>query len=143
MSLVKIKENRFPLVFDDLFKTDWLGGTSAVNNTGFNSPAVNIKDNEEEFVLEVAAPGRTRDSFNIELNNDRLTVSSIEKKENEENNKFTRKEFDYSTFKRIFRLPETIDNSKINASYKDGVLLITLPKKEEAKIQPKRFIEIS
>ena len=143
MSLVKIKENRFPLVFEGLFKTDWLGGTSAVNNTGFNSPAVNIKDTEEEFVIEVAAPGRTRDSFNIELNNDRLIVSSIEKNEIEENIRFTRKEFDYSTFKRIFRLPETIDNSKINASYKDGVLLITLPKKEEAKIQPKRFIEIS
>ena len=143
MSLVKIKENRFPLVFEDLLKTDWLGGTSAVNNTGFNSPAVNIKDSEEEFVLEVAAPGRTRDSFNIELNNDRLIVSSIEKNEIEENIRFTRKEFDYSTFKRIFRLPETIDNSKINASYKDGVLLITLPKKEEAEIQPKRFIEIS
>lgn len=138
-----IKEKKFPLVFEDLLKTDWLGGTSAVNNTGFNSPAVNIKDNEEEFVLEVAAPGRARDSFNIELNNDRLIVSSADENENKENIKFTRKEFDYSVFKRIFRLPETIDNSKINASCKDGVLLITLPKKEEAKIQPKRFIEIS
>lgn len=138
-----IKEKKFPLVFEDLLKTDWLGGTSAVNNTGFNSPAVNIKDNEEEFVLEVAAPGRARDSFNIELNNDRLIVSSADENEDKENIKFTRKEFDYSVFKRIFRLPETIDNSKINASCKDGVLLITLPKKEEAKIQPKRFIEIS
>ncbi|MAN27220.1 MULTISPECIES: Hsp20/alpha crystallin family protein [Mesonia] len=147
MSLVKrtAADNWLPSIFDDMFKTDWLGGTSNVNNIGVSIPAVNIQETEENFLVEVAAPGKTKEDFNIELDKDVLTISSETKKENkeEEKGKFTRREFSYSTFKRAFSLPETVDSTKINASYENGVLLINLPKKEEAKVQAKRMIEIS
>ncbi|MDQ7916852.1 Hsp20/alpha crystallin family protein [Mesonia sp. MT50] len=145
MSLVKRTENWLPSTFDDLLKTDWLGETSNVNNIGVSIPAVNIKESEDNFLVEVAAPGKGKEDFNIELNHDVLTISSENKKENKEDEKgkFTRREFSYHTFKRAFSLPETVDHKKINASYERGVLLINLPKKEEAKVQPKRLIEIS
>lgn len=147
MSLVKRNpDNWLPAVFDDMFKTDWLGGTTNVNRIGTSIPAVNIQENEDAFTVEVAAPGKTKEDFKIELNNDVLTISSEERKEDEtssNNGKYTRREFSYSTFKRAFGLPETVDSEKIAASYKNGVLEISLPKREEAKVQPKRMIEIS
>ena len=147
MSLIKRNEaNWLPSVFDDMFKADWLGGTTNVNSIGTSIPAVNIQESDDNFTVEVAAPGKTRDDFNIELDNDILTISSEEKKENEsteKNGRYTRKEFSYSNFKRAFSLPETVNNEKIAASYENGVLVINLPKKEEAKVQAKRMIEIS
>ena len=147
MSLIKGNEaNWLPSVFDDMFKTDWLGGTTNVNSIGTSIPAVNIQETDDNFSVEVAAPGKTKEDFNIELDNDVLTISSEEKKENETSDKkgrYTRREFSYSTFKRAFSLPETVDSQKISASYKNGVLEISLPKKEEAKVQAKRMIEIA
>ena len=147
MSLIKRNEATWlPSVFDDMFKTDWLGGTTNVNSIGTSIPAVNIQETEDNFSVEVAAPGKTKEDFNIELDNDVLTISSEEKKENEtseKNGRYTRKEFSYSTFKRAFSLPDSVDSEKISASYKDGVLIIELPKREEAKVQAKRMIEIS
>ncbi len=147
MSLMKTNQaNRLPSVFDDMFNNDWLGGTTNFKRIGTMVPAVNIYEDDDNFSVEVAAPGKTREDFNIELDNDILTISSEEKKEEksaEKNGRFTRKEFNYSNFRRAFTLPETVDNEKISASYENGVLMINLPKKEEAKVQPKRSIEIS
>ena len=147
MNLVKRNpENWLPLVFDDMFKNDWLGGTTHVNTVGTSIPAVNVQETEDDFVVAVAVPGKKKEDFNIELDNDVLTISSETKKENEVTEKegrFTRKEFNYSSFKRAFSLPETVHGEKISASYNNGVLEIHLPKKEEAKVQPKRMIEIS
>lgn len=147
MSLIKRNEaNWLPSVFDDMFKTDWLGGTTNVNSIGTSIPAVNIHESDDNFLVAVAAPGKTREDFRIELDNDVLTISSEEKKENEnseKNGRFTRKEFNYSTFKRAFSLPDSVDNEKISASYNNGVLEINIPKREEAKVQPKRMIEIA
>lgn len=146
MSLVKRNEaNWLPSALDDMFKADWLGGTTNVNSIGTSIPAVNIQESDENFLLALAAPGKVREDFKIELDNDVITISSEERKEqdpSEKNGKFTRKEFSYSTFKRAFSLPDTVDNEKISASYNNGVLEINLPKREEAKVQPKRMIEI-
>lgn len=148
MSIIKTNDaNWLPSVIDDMFKTDWLGGTTNVNSIGTSIPAVNILENDETFLVEVAAPGKDREDFKIELDNDILTISSMSKEEHkkEENmaEKYTRKEFSYKTFKRAFSLPESVDSGKISASYTNGVLEINLPKKEEAKVQPKRLIEIA
>ena len=146
MSIIKRNENWLPSVFDDMFKTDWLGGTTNVNNIGTRIPAVNIQESDENFIVEVAAPGKSKEDFKIELDNDVLTISAedkMEKETSEKNGKYTRREFSYSTFKRAFSLPDTVDNSKIAANYNNGVLEIALPKKEEAKVQAKRMIEIS
>jgi len=147
MSLIKRNEATWlPSVFDDMFKTDWLGGTTNVNSIGTSIPAVNIQETEDSFSVEVAAPGKMKEDFNIELDNDVLTISAEDKKENEttaKNGRYTRKEFSYNTFKRAFSLPESVDSKKISASYNNGVLEILLPKREEAKVQAKRMIDIT
>lgn len=147
MNLVKRNPDVWlPSVFDDVLKTDWLGGTTNVSKIGNNVPAVNIRETESDFFLEVAAPGKEKQDFKLELDNEVLTISSEEKKEIETTQtegKITRREFSYSSFKRVFTLPESVDVEKISASYDKGILQITLPKKEEARVQPKRMIEIS
>lgn len=138
--------NWLPSVLDDMFKTDWMGGTANSNSIGARIPAVNIQETEDFFKLEVAAPGKSREDFHIELDNEILTISSEEKEETEntqKNERYTRKEFSYNNFKRVFSLPETVNGEQISASYNNGILTINLPKKEEAKIPPKRMIEIS
>lgn len=137
--------NWLPSVLDEMFKTDWMGGTANSNNFGARIPPVNIQETEDFFKLEVAAPGKIRKDFHIELDNEILTISSEEKdeKETQDNGRYTRREFSYNNFKRIFSLPETVNGEQISASYESGILTINLPKKEEAKIPPKRMIEIS
>lgn len=146
MSLIKSNEtNWLPSVLDDMFKTDWLGGTSGMGNIGTRIPAVNIQETEDNFMLALAAPGKSKKEFNIELDNNVLTISSKDKEEkskSESERYFTRKEFSFNNFKRAFSLPETVEGEKISAAYKNGVLEINLPKKEEAKQQAKRMIEI-
>ncbi|HLU81317.1 MAG TPA: Hsp20/alpha crystallin family protein [Flavobacteriaceae bacterium] len=146
MTLVKRRNNDWlPSVFDDFFRNDWLADRMNLNNIGMNVPAVNIQDNENEFVVELAAPGKKKEDFNIELDNEVLTISSEEKKENrsEEKGKYTRREYSYNSFTRSFTLPDSANSDKIAANYEDGVLKITIPKREDAKIPSRRKIEIS
>jgi HSP20 family protein len=108
------------------------------------APSVNIRENEENFLLDLAAPGLKKEDFKINLDNNVLTISSEMKEENEEKNeKFTRREFYFNSFSRSFTLPKTIDLDKIKADYKDGILSIALPKREEAKVAINREIAIS
>ena len=139
MSLVKRNNLFFPNM-EDFFGPDWFGGISNEVNT---LPAVNIKENEKNFELDLAIPGQKRDDFNIELDEHVLTVSMEHKTEDESiTDSYTRKEFSYTSFRRAFTLPESIDEGKIDAAYKEGILRITLPKKEEALPKPKRLISI-
>ncbi len=143
MNLVKRKNTDwFPAIFDEFFKPDWIGG---MQNFGANVPAVNIKETETDFLIEFAAPGKKKEDFNIEVENDVLTISSENKTNHEEKDKegrYTRREFSYSSFKRSFTLPETVNEAKIKASYQDGVLKLELPKHEEALPKPKKLIKI-
>jgi len=140
MSIVRRNNLVFPSLMNEIFKPDWFGGMENLNSS---VPAVNIKENEKDFELELAVPGRKKDDFNIEIDNNILTVSSEIKTEDEvyEDN-YTRREFGFSSFKRAFTLPETIDEDKIKADYVDGLLRFTLPKKKEALPKPKRMIEL-
>ncbi|MDG3583582.1 Hsp20/alpha crystallin family protein [Galbibacter pacificus] len=145
MSLVRRNNSLFPSFFDEVLKPDWFGG---IENFSSSVPAVNIKEEDNKFSLEVAAPGMKKEDFNVEIDKNILTVSADVKKESEEkdskeNARYSRKEFSYTSFKRIFTLPETVDSDKINATYEDGVLVLALPKKEEALPKPKRLIEIA
>lgn len=109
------------------------------------SPAVNIKEGKDNFSIEVAAPGMKKEDFSIEVENNVLTISSeTENKldEKDSDGKYTRKEFSYRSFRRSFTLPESAETEKISASYVDGVLDISIPKKEEAKEKPSRRIEV-
>ncbi|WP_190809354.1 Hsp20/alpha crystallin family protein [Flagellimonas sp. S3867] len=140
MSLVKRNNMFFPSLMDDFLNPDWFGG---VDNLKTSVPAVNIKDNTDGFEIELAVPGGKKEDFKVEVENDVLAISSEAKSENQETKEnYTRKEFSYTSFKRAFTLPETVDGSKIDAKYEDGILKVTLPKKEEALPEPKRMISI-
>lgn len=107
-------------------------------------PAVNIREREDHFLLELAAPGMKKDDFKIKLDNNVLTISSEQKEESEETKeKFTRKEFHYQSFSRSFTLPKSVDLDKIKADYNNGVLSLNMPKREEAKVAINREIAIS
>ncbi len=148
MTLVKRNTGLFPSVpsfFDDFFTRDLFDWPKS--NIGASLPAVNIRENEDNYEVEVAAPGLAKDDFHVELNNNVLTISSKKEEKSEEKDKdgnYTRREFSYTSFERSFTLPQdVVDVDKINAKYKDGVLYLALPKKEEAKPKPVKTIKIS
>lgn len=139
MTLVK-KSNSpfFPSLMDELFRPD-LGG----RQLNFNVPPVNIRETEQAFEVELSAPGKRKEDFNIEVDQDLLTISSEVKTEtNLENGKYSRREFTSSSFKRSFTLPESVKDDEIKASYESGILKISLPKKEEALPKAKRLIDV-
>jgi HSP20 family protein len=141
MNLIKRNSNViFPALLDEIFKPDWNGGIQNFNTT---IPAVNIKESETDFKLELFAPGMKKEDFNIEIDQRTLSISSEKQAETEENNeKYSRKEFSFTSFKRTFNLPETVNFDAIEANYESGILNLRLPKKEEALPKPKRMIEI-
>lgn len=113
------------------------------SNSGFSSPAVNIKENKDGFMLEIAAPGFQKDQFKLSLDHNVLTVSAENKQETEKTEgKYTRREFSYGSFRRSFTLPETIQAEKIDAEYQYGVLMVNLPKKDEAKVKAVKEISV-
>lgn len=129
---------------DDLFETGMGAGFLSNFNTGMTLPAVNIKENKDEFFLEIAVPGMKKSDFNIDVENKVLSISSEKTEENvEKEENYTRREFGYSSFKRTFTLPDTIDSEHINAKYNDGILIVHLPKREEAKEKPAKRISVS
>ena len=123
--------------------TDW--GSSNFSSTDTTLPAVNVKENDEAFEIEVAAPGMSKKDFKINLENNLLTISSEkeEQRKEVEKGRFTRREFSYQSFQRSFTVPETlVEGDKISEKYCDGILCINLPKREEIKPKPAREISI-
>lgn len=107
-------------------------------------PAVNVIENTEGFKIELAAPGLQKADFKLNLEKNQLTISAQkEQKEEESADKYTRREFKYTSFQRTFTLPNSVDGEKIVATYTDGILTVALPKREEAKEKPAREIEIA
>ena len=149
MKLAKVSDRLFPTFpsfIDNLLSRDLMDwNNSNFSSTSSTIPAVNIKENNESFVIEVAAPGMNKEDFKVDLENNRLTVSAEKEEEkNESNDRYTRREFRYSSFRRQFNVPvETINGDQIQAAYKDGILTLTLPKREELKPKPARIIEIN
>ena len=139
--------NSFPALFDDFFNRDLFNwGQSNFSDTNTTIPAVNIKETNDNYEVEVAAPGMTKKDFKVELDGNVLTISSEKSNENQEKEEsnYSRREFSYQSFLRTFNLPkEVVDADKIQARYSDGVLYLLIPKKEEAKQKPPRLIQIS
>jgi HSP20 family protein len=128
---------RMPFLFDDYFKpwNEWFdNGNSNLWGTAMNIPAVNITEHKNEYEVSLAVPGMKKDDFKIDVEGNMLTISSEKEESKEEKDKkFTRKEYNYSSFSRSFTLPEEINREKIDAKYNNGILKISLPRKEEAK----------
>ena len=137
-NLPSLIENFFGRDMNDFFNTN----TPAMHNL----PAVNVLEHEDGFRIEVVAPGLKKDAFKLNLNHNNLTISAYQETQNadkEQNGeKYTRREFSYSSFQRTFTLPTSVDADNIQASYMDGVLKIDVPKRDEAKVKPPRQIEI-
>jgi HSP20 family protein len=114
-------------------------------NTGITLPSVNISDTNDNFIVEMAIPGLKKSDFNINVEDDVLTISAEINEEHKEEvaRNYSRREFGYSSFKRTFSLPESVETEKITAQYNDGILNLTLPKREEAKQKPSRMITVS
>lgn len=149
MTLTRLSNNWFPSVpslFDRFFDSelmDW--NRSNYSSTDTTLPAVNVMENDNEYTIEVAAPGLNKEDFKVDYDNGRLTISSERKneKEEKEEGKITRREFSYQSFQRSFTISENaVDAEKIKANYKNGILHLTLPKREEVKPKPIKQIEI-
>ncbi|KIC00841.1 heat-shock protein [Flavobacterium sp. JRM] len=137
----------FPSLLDDFFVRELFNWeNSNFSSTSTTIPSINVKETDENFEVEVAAPGMDKKDFNVTLNDNLLTISSVKQNEKEtvEDN-YTRKEFSYQSFQRSFELPNNIvDEEKIKAHYDNGLLHLVIPKKEEAKeSKSPRVIEIS
>jgi len=122
---------------DDFFANDFFEEDSLM-------PAMNVKEHDEDFEIEFAAPGFTKKDFEVTIDADILNVCGEKKKEKEEEEEgYSRREFSYSSFKRSLKLPTTVDTDQdVKAIYKNGILKLKLLKKEEVKEQPKKVIEV-
>ncbi len=141
--MLRPRGSNVPSLVDAFFGDDFLSNFFDNTNLG-TVPAVNIIENKDEFAIEVAAPGLEKKDFNVDIHNNVLTISSEKEFSNEQKDeKVMRREFSYTAFKRSFSLPDGADSDKIKATYKEGILTVSIPKKEEAKEKPARQISIS
>ena len=124
-----------PSLFADFFKpwNEWFDSGSFLGKI-MTTPAVNITENKNDYLVALAVPGMKKDDFKIDVEGNMLTIS-CEKEENkdEKEKKFTRREYSYYSFSRSFTLPEEVNREKIEAMYEDGILKLVLPRKEEAR----------
>lgn len=141
MMLVRRTQNWLPSIFNDFFDNDWMVKANAT------APAINVFETEKEYKVELAAPGMTKEDFNVHIDEENNLVISMEKKtENKEEKKegrYLRREFSYSKFQQTMILPDDVDKEKISAQVENGVLNIDLPKfSEQEKEKAKRFIDV-
>jgi HSP20 family protein len=144
MALVKTNYPLFGNLFDDFFGTelaDWRNQNYSATNTTL--PKVNIKEDENGFIVEMAAPGMKKDDFKINVDNSLLTISSQKQEEQKEGEgeKYARREFAYQAFTRSFTLPDSADADKISASYNDGILTVTIPKRKKLSLNRQKALK--
>ncbi len=140
MTLIRY-ENQLPVLMRRMFE----GDNNSWNEKKYStSPTINIIDRADDFLIEVAAPGFQKQDFNIELDHTRLTISA-EKKQDvnlKRDEEYLRKEFNYHDFKHTFSLSEWVVKNKIDAQYENGILYVSIPKREEIKPQPIKSIKV-
>ena len=137
---VRKNQNWLPDIFNDFFDNDWMVRTNAT------APAINVLENENSYDIEVAAPGMTKNDFNVHIDeNGNLAIEMEKKVENKENDKkghYLRREFSYSKFQQTMVLPDDVERDKISAKVENGVLNVRIPKVEKKAAETKRSIEI-
>ena len=137
-----------PSIFNDFFRPweslfDNNGGSLLANLSPVNIPAANIVENKNHYEISLASPGMKKDDFKIDVEGNILTISAeMEDKKEERDEKYTRKEYNYSSFSRSFTLPDWVNKDKIDATYENGLLKLVLPKTEEAKKLSSRHIAV-
>ena len=129
-----------PTVFNDFFDTEFLPKANAT------APAINVKETDKEYVVELAAPGMKKEDFNVHINDEGNLIVKMEqkqeKKEEDKSARYLRREFSYSKFEQTLILPDDVQKDKIQAKVEHGVLTVNLPKVEEAKVKVARQIDV-
>ena len=129
-----------PAVFNDLFNTEFMPKASAT------APAINVKETDKAYIVELAAPGMKKEDFNVHINDDGNLLIKMEKKEEhkeeDKSARYLRREFSYSKFEQTLILPDDVEKDQIKARVEHGVLTVELPKHEEQKVKVSRQIEI-
>lgn len=150
MTLARLSNNfnpSFPFIMDKFLDGNFMGTNFNNFNPESNLPAINIKESENEFQIEVAAPGLKKENFKISYENGRLSISSEKtdkQEEASESENYTHRQFNYQSFVRSFRVSEKlVESNNIEAKYTDGILYVTLPKREEVKPKPAKEIAIA
>ena len=142
MTPVRRNQNWVPSIFNDFFDNDWMIKANAT------APAINVIENEKDYRIELAAPGMSKEDFNIKLDEENNLVISMEKKnenkgEDKKNGRYLRREFSYSKFQQTMILPDDVDKDAISASVEHGVLTVDLPKQTPEAVQKtEKHIEI-
>lgn len=142
MTPVRRNQNWVPSIFNDFFDNDWMIKANAT------APAINVIENEKDYRIELAAPGMSKEDFNIKLDEENNLVISMEKKnenkeEDKKNGRYLRREFSYSKFQQTMILPDDVDKDAISASVEHGVLTVDLPKQTPEAVQKtEKYIEI-
>lgn len=133
MMPVRKSQNWLPSIFNDFFDNDWM---LKANST---APAINVIESENNYKVELAAPGMTKEDFNVRIDEDNNLVISMEKKsenaEEKKDGRYLRREFSYTKFQQTMILPENVDKENISAQVENGVLMIELPKLSEEEIK--------
>lgn len=148
MTLIKFRNRNRLFPWNNANLKSFLSSDDFFNNDFFEEdslmPAMNVKEHEEDFEIEFAAPGFSKKDFDVTIDEDMLNVSGEKRtEEKEEDEDFTRREFSYNSFKRSLKLPHSVNTDQdIKATYKNGILKLNLKKKEEAKVPPKKVIEV-
>ena len=135
-----MRNNWIPAVFNDLFNTEFMPKASTT------APAINVKETDKAYIVELAAPGMKKEDFNVHINDEGNLMIKMEKKEetkdDDKNARYLRREFSYSKFEQTLILPDDVEKDQIKAHVEHGVLTVELPKHEEQKVKVSRQIEI-
>ncbi|HSV88716.1 MAG TPA: Hsp20/alpha crystallin family protein [Bacteroidales bacterium] len=144
LPILRSSRTNLPGLIDDFFGRDLMQNFFDIQ-TGINTPAVNVIETNNNFCIEVAAPGLEKKDFKVEIENNVLVISSEKEESNEDrkDDRYMRREFSYTSFKRSFALPGSVEADKIKATHRNGILQIEIPKKEEARHKPPRNIEVA
>jgi HSP20 family protein len=133
-----------PSLLTEMMDVDRFFGNDPFFRSMKKIPSANIKEKDNSYEIELAAPGMKKEDFKVELDNNVITISAEQKEEKtEEKENFTRREFSYNSFSRSFEVPTTVNAEKVDAQYKDGLLVLTLPKKQEAMVNNRKEIKVS
>ena len=129
--------NWIPAVFNDLFDTEFLPKANCT------APAINVKESDKAYTVEVAAPGMKKEDFNVHINDEGNLIIKMEKKEEDKNTRYLRREFSYSKYEQTLILPDDVKKDAISAKVEHGVLTVELPKIVEEKVKVSRQIDIA
>ena len=139
-TIIRKKQSPITGLWSNILDQDFFGMPS-YEHAAHTLPKVNVIEDHNGYKIELAVPGFEKNDFNIEIDDDVLSIS-LDKEIDTKTTTYNKREFNFGSFKRAFNLPESANSTKISAHYKSGILMVEIPKKEEAKPIPSRMIKV-